>query len=69
MLFTVYVAGSWFHSPPVSVALKVMVSVPYQSGLGMLIVAMRLLLIVTVSWLFPVYVHVMAVSGSSMSDT
>ena len=49
---TVNVAGSSSHNPPGSVALNVIVSEPYQSALGIVIVATRFT-ILTVSCEFP----------------
>ena len=50
----------WFsaNAPPRSVALKVMVSVPFQSSLGVVMVATRLASMVTVSSVLPVAVQV-----------
>ena len=66
---TVNVASSSFHKLPGSVALKVMVSLPYQSMFGMVIVAMRLMSIDTVRSVFPVYVQIISLSMLSESFT
>ena len=50
---TVNVAASEPDKNPGSVAVKVMSSEPFQSGLGIVIVAMRLTSISTVNSLFP----------------
>jgi len=54
---TVKLAISSSYRPPVSVALKVIDSLPFQSALGRLMVATRAD-IDTVSELLPLYVHV-----------
>ena len=68
-LLTVKVAGSLSVSSPGSVAVNVIFSPPYQSGSGMFIVATRLMSIVTVRLVFPVYVHVISSTVLSTSLT
>jgi len=65
----VNIALSSSHRFPGSVALNVMVSVPYQSGSGVLIVAIRLMSIEIVRSVFPVYVQLIWSSELSMSVT
>jgi len=69
MLFTVNVAGSLSVSSPGSVAVNVMVSIPYQSGSGMLIVATRLMSIDTERSVLPAYVQLISSSVLSTSLT
>ena len=65
---TVNVALSESVRFPVSVAVNVMVSAPFQSGSGIPMVAIRLVMVI-VSDVFPVVVQVMLLSGSSTSVT
>jgi len=69
MLLTVNVAGSLSVSKPGSVAVNVIVSIPYQSASGIPIVATRFTSIVTVKSVFPEYVHVISSSVLSTSLT
>jgi len=64
----VNVAVSKSVAPSVSVAVNVMVSAPFQSGYGVVIVAIRLIIEIDSST-FPEYVHSMSSSGSSTSVT
>ena len=68
MLVTVKVVVSVSLAVCGSVAVQVMVSLPYQSVLGVVMVAMRLLMVIVRS-VWPVAVQVMVLSGLSMSVT
>jgi len=68
-LLTVKVAGSSSDRSPGSVAVNVMVSMPYQSGSGIPIVATRLTSIVTVRSVLPEYVQLISSSVLSGSST
>jgi len=62
-------AGSESESKPGSVAVKVIISEPNQSTLGVVIVAILEPSIETVRSVFPEYVHDISESGLSMSAT
>ena len=66
---TVNAAASESDSRPGSVAVNVIVSLPFQVGDGMAIVATRPASIVTVSSVLPEYVQLRSASRSSTSLT
>ncbi len=66
---TLNMAVSLADNPPGSVAIKIMVSAPFQSGLGRVILTILFVLMLRINESLPEYVQLISSSGLSGSKT